>query len=172
MAGHRAYRLGYLGRTDEASAILREFMDYLKRPEGHLSAIVHRYLIEAAVAAGDAEACQEMLIRTEPLAPYLMTEAWMCFCVARHLGDAAALLGLSEKARSFYELAEQQCHNIRFRPELALSRLGLAELLLDHYPQEREAAIEHLDFAIAELRDMKMRPALECALGRRGLLKA
>jgi hypothetical protein len=31
---------------------------------------------------------------------------------------------------------------------------------------------EHLDFAIAEFRDMKMQPALERALGRRGLLKA
>jgi hypothetical protein len=50
--------------------------------------------------------------------------------------------------------------------------LQLAELLLDHYPDEHDAAIEHLDFAIGELRDMKMQPALERALGRRGLLKA
>jgi hypothetical protein len=33
-----------------------------------------------------------------------------------------------------------------------------------------DAAIEHLDFA--EFQDMKMQPALERALGRRGLLKA
>jgi hypothetical protein len=37
---------------------------------------------------------------------------------------------------------------------------------------ERDAAIEHLDFAIAELPDMKMQPALERALSHRGLLKA
>jgi hypothetical protein len=61
---------------------------------------------------------------------------------------------------------------LRFRPELALSRLGLAELLLEHYPDERDAAIEHLDFAIAEFREMKMQPALERALRHRGLLKA
>jgi hypothetical protein len=71
-----------------------------------------------------------------------------------------------------YDEAVERCGQARFRPELALSRLGLAELLLDHYPDERDAAIEHLDFAIAELRDMKMQPALERALGRRGLLKA
>ena len=41
-----------------------------------------------------------------------------------------------------------------------------------HYPDERAAAIEHLDFAIAEFQDMKMQPALERALGRKGLLKA
>jgi hypothetical protein len=44
--------------------------------------------------------------------------------------------------------------------------------LLDHYADEHDAAIEHLDFAIAEFRDMKVQPAFERALGRRGLLKA
>jgi tetratricopeptide (TPR) repeat protein len=43
---------------------------------------------------------------------------------------------------------------------------------LEHYPDEREAAIEHLDFAIAEFQAMKMQPALERALRHRGLLKA
>ena len=37
---------------------------------------------------------------------------------------------------------------------------------------QRDAGMEHLDFAIAECQDMKMQPALERALGRRGLLKA
>jgi hypothetical protein len=59
-----------------------------------------------------------------------------------------------------------------WRPELALTRLGLAELLLEHYPEERAAAIEHLDFAIGEFREMKMQPWLERALRHRGLLKA
>ena len=44
--------------------------------------------------------------------------------------------------------------------------------LLAHYAEEHDTAIEHLDFAIAELRDMKMQPALERALRHRGLLKA
>jgi len=35
-----------------------------------------------------------------------------------------------------------------------------------------EPASEHLDFAIDELREMKMKPALERALRHRGLLKA
>ena len=53
-----------------------------------------------------------------------------------------------------------------------LTSLSLAELLLEHYPDERDAAIEHLDFAIAEFREMKMQPSLERALRYRGLLKA
>ena len=91
---------------------------------------------------------------------------------ARLLGDAAVMLGRSEKARDHYEQAITACEAIAHRPELALTRAHLAELLLDHYPDEHDAAIEHLDFAIAEFREMKMQPALERALGRRGLLKA
>jgi hypothetical protein len=45
-------------------------------------------------------------------------------------------------------------------------------LLLEHYPDERDTAIEHLDFAIGEFREMKMQPSLERALRHRGLLKA
>ncbi len=56
---------------------------------------------------------------------------------------------------------------MRFRPEIAIIHVHLAELLLDHYPDERNAAIEHLDFAIGELRAMKMQPMLERALRRK-----
>jgi len=37
-----------------------------------------------------------------------------------------------------------------------------------NYSDERAAAIQHLDFAIAELREMKMPPAPERALRHRG----
>jgi tetratricopeptide (TPR) repeat protein len=92
--------------------------------------------------------------------------------LARIAGSGAETLGEHDRARSFYKRAIGECTTVNHRPELALSHLELAELLLDHYPDEHNAAIEHLDFAIAELRDMKMQPALERALGRRGLLKA
>jgi hypothetical protein len=42
----------------------------------------------------------------------------------------------------------------------------LTKLLLDHYPKERSPAIEHLDFAFGEFREMKMEPALRQALRR------
>ncbi len=82
------------------------------------------------------------------------------------------LLGQPEKARDYYHQGIDVCTRARCRPELALTRLQLAELLLDHYPDERNTAIEHLDFAIAEFQAMKMQPALDRALRRRGLLKA
>ncbi len=65
------------------------------------------------------------------------------------------------------EQALEVCAQVRFRPEIALAHLQLAELLLDHYPEERLEALEHLDRAIAELRDMRMQPALERALRRK-----
>jgi len=88
------------------------------------------------------------------------------------LAGAAACLGEVGKSRALLDSALADAIKVRNRPEVALCRLDLAELLLDHYPDERDAAIEHLDFAIAELRDMKIQPALARALGRRGLLKA
>ncbi len=38
-------------------------------------------------------------------------------------------------------------------------------------PDERDAALDHLDFAIREFQEMKMRPSLERALRHRELLK-
>jgi DNA-binding NarL/FixJ family response regulator len=50
---------------------------------------------------------------------------------------------------------------VRFRPEVALSRLQLAQLLFDE--GDLAGASEHLDKAGAELRNMNMLPALERA---------
>ncbi len=50
--------------------------------------------------------------------------------------------------------------------------LSLAELLLEHYPDEWDEALEHLDFAINEFREMKMQPSLERALRRKEILGA
>jgi hypothetical protein len=49
----------------------------------------------------------------------------------------------------------------------------MAELLLDDDDQARRAeALEHLDYAIGEFREMKMQPALERALRHKEVLKA
>jgi hypothetical protein len=92
--------------------------------------------------------------------------------IPRILGDAAVLMRNAESARKHYTRALDYSQSMQWRPEVALTRLGLAELLLEDYPDERSAAIEHLDFAIAEFREMKMQPLLERALSHRGLLKA
>ena len=41
-----------------------------------------------------------------------------------------------------------------------------------NYPEERGNALEHLDFAIGEFREMKMQPSLERALRHKEILGA
>jgi hypothetical protein len=172
--GQRAMVLAGLGRLQEAQALLDEFKSRrnLTSSEDGTSVSVLRYLMEPAVACGDVVLAQGLVRRLSPLAGLIHTEVSMMYCLGRLLGDAASFLDDPESARSFYNEGMAACNKVHFRPEMALCRLGLAELLLDHYPDEHDAAIEHLDFAIADLRDMKMQPALERALRHRGLLKA
>ena len=59
-----------------------------------------------------------------------------------------------------------------FAPKSCLARVQPAELLLEHYPNERAEALEDLDFAIAEFRGMKMQPSMELVLRRKDILKA
>ena len=77
-----------------------------------------------------------------------------------------------EEACKYYDEAIKVCTEMRFRPELVLTRLQLAELLLEHYPNEKSEALEHLDFAINEFREMKMQPSLERALKNKEILGA
>ena len=82
------------------------------------------------------------------------------------------MLGEYREAKACYQQTLEVCQRVRFRPEIALTRLQLAELLFEHYPAERADALAHLDFAIAEFREMKMQPSLERALKHKGLLTA
>jgi DNA-binding CsgD family transcriptional regulator len=82
--------------------------------------------------------------------------------VARHLGDAAKLLGDPTLARRYYVQALEVTSKIRFRPEMALAHLELAELMLE--TGDDSETFDHLDVAISELRDMKMQAGLERAL--------
>ena len=81
------------------------------------------------------------------------------------------MLDRPNEARTYYHEAIRVCTEMRFRPELALTRLQPAELLLEHYPDEKPEAMEHLDFAISEFREMKMQPSLEKALKHRDTIE-
>jgi len=93
-------------------------------------------------------------------------------CISRILGAAAVALEKYEEARKHYNEAIRVTTDMKFRPELALTRLQLAELLFDHYPDEKKEALEHLDFAINEFQEMKMKPYLERALRQKEILGA
>ncbi|MEE8636641.1 MAG: protein kinase [Dehalococcoidia bacterium] len=169
----RAYYLVCGGEKEEVVTILDEVADhYAAEPER----ASHRFgalvlLLETAVLAQHMRAT-EILFNLLAGAVYKTTGLYNPTCVVRHLGGAEALLGRYEEAHKHYKEAIKVCSGMKFRPELALTRLQLAELLLEHYPKERAEARERLDFAISEFRDMKMRPWLERALRHKEILKA
>jgi tetratricopeptide (TPR) repeat protein len=168
------YCLAHLGRYAEAAEMLERLV--VARPgigSAEDETQVSRDIIslEAAVLAGHRPAA-ELLLRRLAGSSSITSGPWLTTCTGRHLGAAAAFLGRHEEARKHYQEAIKVCTEMRFRPELALTRLQLAELLLEHYPRERAEALEHLDFAIAEFRNMKMQPSLERALRHKEILKA
>jgi tetratricopeptide (TPR) repeat protein len=127
--------------------------------------------LEHALLAGHRRAA-ELLLNRLAGSSSRTSGLFQTTCASRHLGAAAALLGRHEEARTDYKEAIKVCTEMKFRPELALTRLQLAELLLEHYPKERAEALEHLDFAIKEFQEMKMQPSLERALRHKEILKA
>ncbi len=163
--------LAHLGRQAEAREILDQSLQLRWAAEGNR---IDRSTIwlETAVLLHDRELAAKILPRLSNAARLTAGQYWDHTCVARHLGAAAQLLGDHEGARRFTEQAIEVATRIRHRPEIALSRLQLAELLLEGSPEEQTSAAAHLDFAIEELRAMKMQPYLERALGHKGLLKA
>jgi DNA-binding CsgD family transcriptional regulator len=164
----KAFFLAYLGRVDEARETLAEILAGL---EATSKARITSYwlstlLLEAAVICRDKAAARVLLDLNGRDERILAKPLFVL--VPRHLAGAAALLGDLEAAKAGYLEAIQFCERLDYRPELALTRLDLAELLLKHYPGERTAAFQHLDFAIAEFEAMGMRPSLERALRLRG----
>ena len=160
------------------SPILRELVDEvveqlrLSTDDEYASTEELALLLETATVLAE-KALAEQLIGRLTVVSDRTTRRWTVpTSIARLLAAASSMLGGLDQAKAYYQQSIGLSRRMRFRPELALSRLGLAELLLDHYPDEHADAIEHLDFAINEFRDMKMQPSLERALGRKQVLGA
>jgi DNA-binding CsgD family transcriptional regulator len=119
--------------------------------------------LELAVTAGDAAGAARAASQFEGVAAVPIVDFGLVN-VARLIGRAAVLSGELDAARKHYTQALEWATAIRHRPEVALTRLELAELLLASYPSERPEALEHLDFAVAEFGAMRMQPGLERAV--------
>jgi tetratricopeptide (TPR) repeat protein len=207
-AADSALMLAHLGVWHDVRAIFARLVGRLSDPEaasGLGYSALAKYL-EAAVIVGELEMAARLLPLLAPVAG-MINELFLT-TNARHLGAASALLGDREEAMGYYEQALEVANNVGFRYEIALTHLGIAELLLDEAgaidraptpgeagavarartagtrgeaqagPGRRPAvpdrgeALGHLDFAIAEFREMKMQPALERALRHKEVLKA
>jgi tetratricopeptide (TPR) repeat protein len=166
--------LAHAGQLEEVTEILEKSIikcQGIASADSEFHAYLYIFWLEAAVIVGHRRATELLLSRLENC--NLRTcGLYYPTCPARHLGGAAALLERYDEARKYYQEAIKVCTEMRFRPELALTRLQLAELLLEHYPKEKKEALEHLDFAIKEFREMKMQPSLERALRHKDILKA
>ena len=162
------------GQIEEVNKLLERMLE--RRPnittrDDLTQAYIDIAYLESAVLAGHHKVAELLLERFKDNTLATASHHWLT-CIARHLGAAAAMLERYDEAKKHYEQAIKVCAEMNFRPELALSRLQLAELLLDHYPDEKAEAIKHLDFSIKEFREMKMQPSLERALRRKDILKA
>ena len=166
--------LAHQGENDEAKEILDRSVvnrPYIGTDEDMTTISDDALNLETALLVGHRQAADLLLNRFEGTGVYT-TGYSSSLCILRLMGEATVLLERYDEAKEYYKEAIQVCTEMSFRPELILSRLGLAELLLDHYPDEKAEAIEHLDFAIKEFHEMKMKPSLERALRRKDTLKA
>jgi DNA-binding CsgD family transcriptional regulator len=114
------------------------------------------------------ESIRTQLELLEPAAAPATSEIYTL--IDRHRGAAYAVLGEPAKARQHFLAALAAGQKMHFRPEVALTRLALAQLILEHYPRERAEAFEHLALCIPEFRAMKTQPSLlkaEALLTRR-----
>jgi tetratricopeptide (TPR) repeat protein len=170
----QALCLAHLGRDTETAEILERLViarSGIGSAGDETPATDDIMYLEAAVLVEHREAAGLLLNRfAGSFSPLVSFGALTC--TARHLGAAAALLGKYDEARKYYNEALKVTTEMKFRPEIALTRLQLAELLLEHYPEEKAEALEHLDFATNEFREMKMQPSLERALRHKDILKA
>ena len=165
----------YLGQHREADMLLQKWV--VERPAfgsvGDLTRISEDMnWLSTAVLSGHRKAAEMLLSKYATDATCMLAAPARVSCVPQELGAASVLLGRYDEARKYYSRAIEVCTEMKFRPGLALTRLQLAELLLDHYPAEKKSALEHLDFAIKEFREMKMQPSLERALRHKDILKA
>jgi DNA-binding CsgD family transcriptional regulator len=158
----RAICLAQLGRVEEARTLVGPLLDDIEGIDEERRIVELIMLLQAAVAVEHQAAAQALAAHLTCVS-HLTGEVPMRTCFARHLGDAAALVGDRAAARANYLQALDVAAKIRFRPELALTHLRLAELLYED-ETERSGAQEHLNLAVPELRDMHMQPALERGL--------
>jgi len=155
--------MAHHGPRDNANAMLEHVLDASQRAGQLENADVYGLapLLEAAIQVENRDAAVSLSKILAPCADFI---TFGLSAIARHLGAASALLGDRSQAERYYRQALDLSTRIGFRPEIALTRLDIAELLFDGTADERVQAQEHLAVAIPEFRAMHMQPALDRAL--------
>jgi DNA-binding CsgD family transcriptional regulator len=167
----RAICLALVGRMEEARSLAWPILDQELVRTGEDDRDLHRVTValHAAIILEHSEATRALAGRLACVG-HLATGDWVHACMARLLGEAALLIGDPASARSYFAKSLESAGKIAFRPEIALSHLHIAEQSL--VDGDQAIALQHLDVALPELDDMKMRPALERALRVREMAAA
>jgi DNA-binding NarL/FixJ family response regulator len=166
LLAYKANCLAHLGRFEEARALVVSELEAAATGQGdpERAPMVTVLLLETAVLLEQTSAATALAQGLECIADVSVGDHFYTN-VARHLGAVAALRGDRSAALRYFALALETADKIRFRPELALTHLQMAESLLSGGDASARAdASHHLELAVAELRDMHMQPALERAL--------
>jgi serine/threonine protein kinase/tetratricopeptide (TPR) repeat protein len=159
---------------DKALELIDWFIELrMKRgpSQDETSSVTDVFLLETCISLNQTKAVQFLYNRLKDCR-YVTTSGFGITCTSLHLGRAAELLGLPDDALNHYKDALQVATAIHYRPEIAITRYRIARLLLKKDPEEKKPALEHLEFAINEFREMKMQPFLERALRHKEILKA
>ena len=137
--------LAHAGRAPEAQTIVHRFLAArpIGQPDDETPMPILIALLEAAVLLEDADATRRLV---EPLevAANLVAADNSLTVVARHLGAAMRLLRDPEQALAYTRQAIEVADKVRFRPEAALARLQLAELLSASTEDELIAELESM----------------------------
>ncbi len=151
------------GRREEArTAMDKALVREKSNGEEWTDRVTLMALLYAATQLEEREVVASLLPRLEDAVRYSHNN--MALTTGRVLGTASMLLGDAEQARLQFEDALAVARNLPSRPEVALVRSEMARLLFEHFPEERAAAIEHLNEASREFQAMGMTPALEEAM--------
>jgi DNA-binding CsgD family transcriptional regulator len=165
----RAMCLAQLGDVDQARTLVHPVLDNFERTsDEELPIQLFAILLQAAVTFEHTGAAR-VLSHQLACVGHLSMGDYFYTCIARHMGDAAILIGDQTSARTYYVQALEAAGKIRFRPEIALAHLRLAEL--SPADGDDPATLQHLDLAIPELQDMQMQPALARAQAVRSSLR-
>jgi class 3 adenylate cyclase len=151
------------GRLDEARAGIEKYVEGIRsKGDEWADRIGLMYVLDVAVRLEDVELASAFYERLQDAMPYSNNNFMLS--KGRLLGRAAMLLGDRQAARAHLDDGFAVARKIGSRPEIALLNYEMARCLFEHYPDERNAAIEHLNDATREAQAMKMKPLLDDCL--------
>jgi class 3 adenylate cyclase len=158
-----AYHMAQAGKTAEAHEEMQRLIAQFR--VGEADSLVDDSslcgLLAVATMTEDKDAVALICPLIEPAQELHELTYGAC---AYHLGMAALLLGDVSGARNYLEIGLRVSESVGDRADCARTRLALARLKFEHFPDEKADAAEHLNFATQEAQAMKMQPALEEAL--------